>query len=383
MSTGQLASAFKTPTLTDRGLFLTSPDLSSTFPRLYVPMDFVKLVIDWSACDTLTSVDGYFPRMPRMVPHMAELNPSPLTTSIPLHLQQDRPPRGTQLEASTQHSNLVRALPIKYNCRVLLSLGLNEDEPGGKFCVTRRLRLLVGRRKGNICLLGGAWSQELDGGDPRVDSSCLLSTARRCVRALSYCDLDRCAVLTKLMEVTYHRPEESISGRAYPEQEERTFIYFAAIHAPNYSANEFSKEWDLFSRRSGGLEIGPRLSPANLSVEESHASIDGTERDSGVFESKTDDTIDEGSDNPQTEKEGSSQIESQQLEPPIGIDDIAESRVESVERPAQTREISTEGSETQCDSVSLEETVPTSSLGTKSLFEKPLDPKLLICPQVC
>ena len=390
MSAGQLATSFNTPTLNDRGLFLTAHDLSTNFPRLYVPMDFVRLTIDWSACGALTDVDGYFPRIPKIVPHVAEFKPSPLASSIAPHIQQDRPPRGTQLEPDVQNSYSARALPIKYNCRVIMSLGLNEEEPGSKFCIARRLRLLIGRRKGNTCLLGGAWSQELDGGDPRSDDSCLVNTARRCVRALSFCDLDRCGVLTKLMEVTYRRPEESIGGKSYPEQEERTFIYLATIHAPHYSEQDFSQEWELFVRRCRGLDMGPRLSPASTLMEESHNSLEGTDRDSGVAELKTDEpsnpsNADESSSLPHTEYEMSTQCESQHFEPSIAIDDSSGSLDDSHSGSAEpeTHEIGTEGSETQCDITSVEpKSAPTPSTETKSLLEMPQEPKILICPQV-
>ena len=38
-------------------------------------------------------------------------------------------------------------------------------------------------------LLGGSWSEELDGGNPLVDRSCLLHTARRALFAQSLLDI--------------------------------------------------------------------------------------------------------------------------------------------------------------------------------------------------
>jgi hypothetical protein len=41
----------------------------------------------------------------------------------------------------------------------------------------------------SVTLLGGAWSQDLDGGDPLLDRSCLFNTARRTVLAQSMLDI--------------------------------------------------------------------------------------------------------------------------------------------------------------------------------------------------
>jgi hypothetical protein len=78
-------------------------------------------------------------------------------------------------------------------------------------------RLLCGRRKGNIQLLGGAWNQELDGGDPLVDRSCLLQTLRRTVLAQSMFDVSTAGKIIKVCELLYHRPEEELNGKTFPE----------------------------------------------------------------------------------------------------------------------------------------------------------------------
>ncbi len=82
-------------------------------------------------------------------------------------------------------------------------------------------RMLCGRRKGSILLLGTCWNAELDGGDPLTDRTCLLNTARRALLAQSLLDIargDPTSNLVKLCEVSYHRPREEIKGRIYPEQ---------------------------------------------------------------------------------------------------------------------------------------------------------------------
>lgn len=89
--------------------------------------------------------------------------------------------------------------------------------------------MLCGRRKGSVVLLGSSWCRDLDGGDPLVDRSCLLNTARRALFAQSLLDIakgDPSSNIVKLCEINYHRPREEIKGRIYPEQ---VRISFACI----------------------------------------------------------------------------------------------------------------------------------------------------------
>lgn len=120
----------------------------------------------------------------------------------------------------------------------------------------RKLRFLCGRRKGSVALLGGTWSQELDGGNPLVDRSCLINTAIRSVRASAFCDLGRCAAFYRLFDVSYHRPEETYDGKLYPELEEVTTVFLCNLSNPNYSTEEFQAEWKLFIRRADGEGCG-------------------------------------------------------------------------------------------------------------------------------
>jgi hypothetical protein len=92
-------------------------------------------------------------------------------------------------------------------------------------------------RKGNFLLLGCPWSQELDGEGlpdhctPVTNRSCLARTAQRALLAQALlripvqCELDAagqlrygCEGLVRLCEIHYHRPQEEIKGRSYPEQ---------------------------------------------------------------------------------------------------------------------------------------------------------------------
>jgi hypothetical protein len=63
------------------------------------------------------------------------------------------------------------ASPYITQARVIVTLGMKDavsDRVDHLFA--SKLRVLCGRRKKNITLLGGAWCEELDGGDPLVVS---------------------------------------------------------------------------------------------------------------------------------------------------------------------------------------------------------------------
>jgi hypothetical protein len=104
-------------------------------------------------------------------------------------------------------------------------------------CISSPFRVLCGRRKGNILLLGSPWSQDLDADgngscNPQVNPSCLVRTAQRALLAQALLKLPvqshidyqtgqvqySCEGLVKLCDVHYHRPVEEIRGKTYPEQ---------------------------------------------------------------------------------------------------------------------------------------------------------------------
>lgn len=263
LSLRQLSNQFNTPCISERLVDYGQLDMNALFPRLYIPADFVKMVVDWGSCRQFCSFNGDVQRITAPVPHLLETAPSTLSTSIPKHLQTDRPPKGSLLEAVFPGG---RQCPVKFNVRVIISLGLvPEDKAKNPVASTdyvspRKLRLLLGKRKGSETLLGGAWSQELDGGDPLADRSCLLATARRSVRAASLCDVGRYASFSKLFEVYYHRPTETYEGKTFKEQEEITVVFMCTLSPVNCSEDDFAEEWTVFLKRCSGESIGPRHS---------------------------------------------------------------------------------------------------------------------------
>jgi hypothetical protein len=57
---------------------------------------------------------------------------------------------------------------LSLQARVLVTLGVKDSDAGNyvDFSLSRKLRVLCGRRKGTVMLLGGSWCKEIDGGDP-------------------------------------------------------------------------------------------------------------------------------------------------------------------------------------------------------------------------
>lgn len=99
-----------------------------------------------------------------------------------------------------------------------------------------------------------------------MDRSCLANTARRAVFAQSLLDPFAAGfsshALIKLGEVHYHRPQEEIKGKVFPEQDEITVIFLCCVKPPTnlscpVSSALFAKQWKLFSLRSQGKGTAP------------------------------------------------------------------------------------------------------------------------------
>ena len=187
------------------------------------------------------------------------------------------PPRFTYVTPSPSEGygvyHSVSPRPVKFNARVLVTLGMKELEADKvDHLFARRLRVLCGRRKKAVTLLGGAWCEELDGGNPMEDRGCLLNTARRALLAQSLLDIAGGAgcrsSLTKLGEINYHRPQEEYNGKTFPEQEECTALYLCVLQPTRCTEADladFENKWETFAARANGLHVGPTL---NLSHDE-------------------------------------------------------------------------------------------------------------------
>ena len=197
------------------------------------------------------------------------------------------PPRFTYVTPSPSEGygvyHSVSPRPVKFNARVLVTLGMKElDADKVDHLFARRLRVLCGRRKKAVTLLGGSWCEELDGGNPMEDRGCLLNTARRTLLAQSLLDIAGGAgcrsSLTKLGEINYHRPQEEYNGKTFPEQEECTALYLCVLQPTRCTEADladFECKWETFAARANGLHVGPTLNlPHDEAVETCHAAAE-------------------------------------------------------------------------------------------------------------
>ena len=142
--------------------------LNMRFPKLYVPADFVKLSLDWNTHGGIgeSIFAGSFHHMHETVPMQLENMARPL--SFPSTELPSDTPKFTYCEppVTTPIYDVFGAhpyaspppmppKPIKFNARVIISVGFKESEVEKiDHQYTRKLRLLCGRRKGAIMLLG-------------------------------------------------------------------------------------------------------------------------------------------------------------------------------------------------------------------------------------
>jgi len=121
----------------------------------------------------------------------------------------------------------------KWNAKVFLLAGhadMGHSSYTSDDHISRVLKFIVAKKsRSELLALGGAWSQELDGGNPEKNDSCLIKTAIRCVKEFADIDLTKVTKWNKFMTLVYHRPAEEIKGKMYDEQTETTVIYVPDI----------------------------------------------------------------------------------------------------------------------------------------------------------
>lgn len=194
-------------------------DLELRHPNLYLPSDFTLLVNHWVHSRTPHPLDDAF-LATCLLPRVPPLRLDNSTTS-----PQPPPP-----SSSAETSSLAR----RYNVRVLLTQGPSPQAAQGPDSyrdLWQHLHVLVGRRrKGNHLMLpGGAWVPSLDGPNPEVDEGVLIRAAQRTLRHFCNLDVSNCRHWHRLASLHYHRPEEIVGGKQYPEQEEVTVLFLADL----------------------------------------------------------------------------------------------------------------------------------------------------------
>ncbi|XP_014668878.1 PREDICTED: cell division cycle and apoptosis regulator protein 1-like [Priapulus caudatus] len=118
---------------------------------------------------------------------------------------------------------------------------------------TRLISFLVGLRGRTEAMpIGGAWSPELDGPNPEANPQTLINTAVRTCRCLTGIDLSLCSQWYRLMEVKYHRPEETHKGRVVPARVETVVIFLPDVWSCMPSRLEWINTCSAYKRRQSG-----------------------------------------------------------------------------------------------------------------------------------
>ena len=124
----------------------------------------------------------------------------------------------------------------KFSARVALFSGAAQDKAAaaGADHLSYMLQLVLSKRpKQGLTLFGGAWSEELDGGDPNTEPDALIRTAARTMKEQVGVDLSK-STWMEFIRIEYHRPAEKYKGKSYPEQRETAVVYVpnVADHLP-------------------------------------------------------------------------------------------------------------------------------------------------------
>lgn len=291
----KILAIFRLPAIDSHNLFLTASDFIVKFPFLRLPPDFVRFETSPILFQSAMRSD-ILDTMPRGVTFLqdfglcprAEESTNPSVPAKPTPLYPNTPPSTgstTDMDDNVQVSS--QLYPTSYHVRVVISLGCEANE-GDRVdtSITRRIRLLCGKKHDRHVLLGGGWNQRLDGGNPIKDRECLLATARRIIRCQSLIDLIEHKVIV-LGDMYYHRPQETnAKGITFPEHGEVTRMFLCSLQQP-VDEEKFRSNWDLFCNRIEGKDL----------VELSFApetSLDGVSQASGHQEEYASPSVEEG-----------------------------------------------------------------------------------------
>ncbi|KAL0476599.1 hypothetical protein AKO1_006043 [Acrasis kona] len=128
------------------------------------------------------------------------------------------------------------------------NLRKDPSEDDGDYHINSSIKFLVAKKeRSGLLIVGGSWSQKVDGGDdPVTEEQLLLRTATRCAKDFVSIDLSKgdTTKWIKFIEINYHRPAEVYNGRNYPEMDERTFIYIPDTWNCLTALNDLVPSWE-------------------------------------------------------------------------------------------------------------------------------------------
>jgi hypothetical protein len=205
-SKGAFANSFNFPAINRDCSLLDTPGILSRYNRFKVPDDFVKMDIDWNLLSkevfTQSMNSNKISKLNESVCIYSILKPSEFNSNSDLLSQDYNKPQFTVTNNASYNTKDVR-----YNAKILITCGYTKECESLDHSFCKNLRMLFGTIS-EPQLLGTSWCKELDGGDPNIDRSCLLNTARRAVLSQSLIDIfTDCNDTVKLCEIVYSRPK--------------------------------------------------------------------------------------------------------------------------------------------------------------------------------
>ncbi|KAF7049273.1 hypothetical protein CFC21_057840 [Triticum aestivum] len=169
--------------------------LTKRYPRLVISPDVSKVVLNWPKGNLNLSMR------------------TPVSLEHDIHEVDDKADERTVLSSEKSYST--GTPDTVWNVKVLLMSGMSNGA-FADICSLRSaeerlahwnnvLKFAVFKKDHALITIGGPWSAAIDGGDPLIDSSCLVRTAIRCTKELVQIDLSNCTHWNHFLEVHYNR----------------------------------------------------------------------------------------------------------------------------------------------------------------------------------
>uniref|UniRef100_J3MF26 EF-hand domain-containing protein n=1 Tax=Oryza brachyantha TaxID=4533 RepID=J3MF26_ORYBR len=169
--------------------------LTKRYPRLAIAPDFSKIVLNWTKESLNLSLH------------------TPVSLEHGIHEVDDSTDEGAVISSGKTSSTKIPE--IIWNAKVLLMSGMSNSAFADITSLRSTdervvhlnniLKFAVFKRDRSLFAIGGPWNAAIDGGDPVVDSSCLIQTAIRHVKELVQVDLSNCNQWNRFLEIHYNR----------------------------------------------------------------------------------------------------------------------------------------------------------------------------------
>ncbi|KAF0901834.1 hypothetical protein E2562_006463 [Oryza meyeriana var. granulata] len=169
--------------------------LTKRYPRLAIAPDFSKIVLNWTKESLNLSLH------------------TPVSLEHGIHEVDDITDEGAVITSGKTSSTKIS--DVIWNAKVLLMSGMSNSTYADITSLRSTdervvhlnniLKFAVFKRDRSLFAIGGPWNAAIDGGDPVVDSSCLIQTAVRHVKELVQVDLSNCTQWNRFLEIHYNR----------------------------------------------------------------------------------------------------------------------------------------------------------------------------------